>query len=336
LTDIEVGTYDISVKGSNTLSNKKSGISLPSDTDIDFGTLLVGDSTGNDAVNGADGSYMIPSFLKCSGDPEFRPYGDTNKNGCINGADVSALIPNFLRAGPVPVAGYTLRAPAVAFRRMWPVRDILSLLKTGESLSLTPSSSSVQVGDTFTMDIVADTGTSTADTVDAYIDFDPTYLEVVDESGTPVSQIELNTSVFGSATFNSVDNATGQINFSASKYESPYLTGTFIAATIRFKAKAAVDATSVTFVRSGARWSDLYLSGESLNPTITDSTVAIAEMTCPDFVEPWGIVDTEDIQFVAARWRQEAAGQPYDLDDNGVVDIVDIALVAARWGESCP
>ena len=56
--------------------------------------------------------------------------------------------------------------------------------------------------------------------------------------------IELNAAVFSSATINSVDNTGGQINFSASKPDSPYLTGSFTAATIRFRAKAAVTNTS--------------------------------------------------------------------------------------------
>ena len=327
LTGIEPGTYDISVKGSNTLSNKKSSITLPTETEINFGTLLVGDSNGNDAVNGADVSYMIPSFLLCSDAPEFRPYGDTNNNGCINGADVSALIPNFLKAGPISVAVSAVHASGVTSQ------DVR--LASGESLSLNPSSRSALVGDTFTMDIVADTGTSTADTVDAYIDFDPTYLEVVDESGTPVNAIELNTDVFSSATFNSVDNATGQINFSASEYDSPYLTGSFKVATIRFKAKAAVESTSINFVQSGARWSDLYLFGESINPTLTNGT---ATVICPDFVDPPG-VGVEDIMLVANCWRckcEDTCYNPlYDLDDDCDIDVVDIMLVVKHWGETC-
>ena len=327
LTGIEPGTYDISVKGSNTLSNKKSSITLPTETEINFGTLLVGDSNGNDAVNGADVSYMIPSFLLCSDAPEFRPYGDTNNNGCINGADVSALIPNFLKAGPISVAVSAIHASGVTSQ------DVR--LASGESLSLSPSSRSALVGAIFTMDIVADTGTSTADTVDAYIDFAPTYLEVVDESGTPVSAIELNTDVFSNATFNSVDNATGQINFSASKYDSPYLTGSFTVATIRFKAKAAIESTSLNFVQSGARWSDLYLFGESINPTLTNGT---ATVICPDFVDPPG-VGVEDIMLVANCWRCKCEDtcydSRYDIDDDCDIDIVDIMLVVKHWGETC-
>ena len=67
--------------------------------------------------------------------------------------------------------------------------------------------------------------------------------------------IEANTEIFDFVTFNAADNATGQINFSATKLGNP-LTGTFRAATIRFRAQVAVDPTEVIFVWSGARlWS---------------------------------------------------------------------------------
>jgi len=272
LAGLEPGTYDISVKGAATLSNKRSSASLPSAlrqaqdvaTEIDFGTLCVGDSNGDDRVNGADVSYMVPSFLKCRDDEGYRPYADTNKDGCVNGADVSALVPSFLIIGPIPCLP-VVSAMGVPTQRVQRVG--------GASLGLHPPSTSVQVDDIFTMDIVADAGVGSADTVDAYLDFDPTYLEVVDESGALATSIELNTDVFPSATFNTVDNATGQINFSATRFDSS-LSGSFTTATIRFRVKAAaVDTTEVVFTRSGPRMSDLYLAGEPLNVTLANATV---------------------------------------------------------------
>ena len=103
LTGMIPGTYDIRVKSADTLSNLKIGVTLPTASTINFGTLLVGDGNGDDLVDAFDVSYMVPSFLLCWGDAGFRPYADTNRDGCVNGADVSALIPNFLKAGPVPV-----------------------------------------------------------------------------------------------------------------------------------------------------------------------------------------------------------------------------------------
>ncbi|MEO0074431.1 MAG: SMP-30/gluconolactonase/LRE family protein, partial [candidate division WOR-3 bacterium] len=85
-------------------------------------------------------------------------------------------------------------------------------------LFLEPDSTVKSTSEMFTLTLKVELPSSTADTVDAYIDFDPTYLEVVDALGNPATTIELNTAIFGSATVNSVNNALGQINFSASKY----------------------------------------------------------------------------------------------------------------------
>ena len=148
------------------MSNKKQNVSLPAG-EVDFGTLLVGDSNGNDAVNGGDVSYLVPSFLLCSGDASYRSYADTNKDGCVNGADVSALIPNFLKAGPIlastldeAAAGSRARIKASPCRRGQPALD--SRLRLVERRHLRPGRS------------WPTPGTGSADTVDAYIDFDPT------------------------------------------------------------------------------------------------------------------------------------------------------------------
>ena len=265
LTGIGAGEYDIRVKGADTLSNKKLGVILPGG-EIDFGTLLVGDCTGNDAVNGADTSYLIPSLLCCEADACYRPYADVNRSGCVNGADTSALIPNFLRAGPI-ITGPEGRVPSVE-------TPGARVPAAGASLRLDPAEGAVEVGAVFTVDLLFDTGTGTADTVDAYLDFDPSSLEVVDSLGQLATSIELNTGVFSSAVLNGVNNATGRIDFSVSEFESPYLTGAFRAATIRFRAKAGSGSTVVELVREGARWSDVLLGGESLDPALGNAVFA--------------------------------------------------------------
>ncbi|MEO0073953.1 MAG: LamG-like jellyroll fold domain-containing protein [candidate division WOR-3 bacterium] len=148
-------------------------------------------------------------------------------------------------------------------------------------LYLEPAAATVSQGQVFAVEIKVDLSTATADTVDAYIDFDPNCLEVTDAAGNPATSIELNTAVFGSATLNAVNNATGQINFSASKFESPYLTGSFAAATVRLRAKTPISSTNVRFARSGARWSDLLKAGESLLPTLGNGAYSISAGPTP-------------------------------------------------------
>ena len=269
LPGIVPGTYDIRVKSADTLSNLKIGVILPTTSRINFGTLLVGDGDGDDLVDAIDVSYMVPSFLLCWGDTGFRPYADTNRDGCVNGADVSALIPNFLKAGPITIPSGLLAAgrttTGIAASPMGAV--------SGASLSLHPTSSSVQAGEILALEIMADTGTGDADTVAAYIAFDPNLLEVVDAAGNPASAIELNAAVFGSATINNVN--AGRIDFSATKFSPPFPSGIFKAATIRFKAKAATPGTPVQFVRDSTRRSDLGRGGERLGAVLNNYTVQV-------------------------------------------------------------
>jgi hypothetical protein len=212
---------------------------------------------------------MVPSFLKVFGDPAFRVYADVNKDGVVNGADVSALVPNFLVAGPAPVSGLAANRTSVAGP------DAATV--TGASLSLVSSTGLASAGGILTMDLDFDTGTGTADTVDAYLNFDPNYLQVVDAQGNPASAIELNTGM-PAPTYNVVDNKAGQINFSATKLQGPFLTGSLKAATIRFKTKGTVPTTSITFVRNAARQSQLYLGGQSMNATLMNGTIGISQL----------------------------------------------------------
>jgi hypothetical protein len=261
LNDLYSGVYDIRIKGADTLSVKKVAVTVPSTSAVDFGTLLVGDSTGNDVVNADDVSYMVPSFLRCTGNASYRIYADTNKSGCVNGLDVSALVPNFLRQGPVLAGLQTRVARSDA---------------AAASLTLSPSAPQVIVNETFTIDIMANAGDGTVDTVQAYITFNPAYLKVVGASGQPATEIELNTAVFTAATWNVVDNAGGRIDLSATRFNPPYLSGTFKVATIRLKAKAETDGTNLALAQQAEpRLSDLSLAGTSLSPTITGATVEI-------------------------------------------------------------
>jgi len=253
------GVYDIRIKGGDTLSVRKASVTVPPASAVDFGTLLVGDSTGNDVVNADDVSYMVPSFLLCTGDVSYRIYADTNKSKCVNGLDVSALVPNYLRQGPVLTGLQTQLASNAA-----------------ASLALSPSDTRVAIDEVFTIDIMGNTGAGAADTVQAYIAFDPAYLEVVDSSGQPADKIELNTAVFTSATWNSVDNGAGTVDLSATQFVQPYISGTRKVATIRLKAKALTSGTTLTFAHQAEpRLSDLSLAGTSLSPTISGATVGI-------------------------------------------------------------
>jgi hypothetical protein len=160
---------------------------------------------------------------------------------------------------------------------------LISILQPAPpSLALIPPTQTAGTGDVIRIDIMANTGSGSADTVDAYIEFDPALLRVVDRWGRPASSVELNTSVFKSATYNMVDNTLGQANLSASVFKKPYLTGYFRVATVRFKAIGKLNCSILRLVRNGARSSDVYLGGNSIGPALGNAFMrASASLRCP-------------------------------------------------------
>lgn len=268
LSNVPVGVYDIQVKGSNTLSNKRTAIDLNDPTiEHDFGTLRVGDSSGNNTVNGTDVSYMIPSFLFTSSDTGFLPYADTNNNGAINGGDVSALVPNFLRAGPL-TNPQALAAPALRMR---------AHSSTSPTIGLNPALSKIGIGEIMPVQVRLALSEAEADTLDLYLNYDPQLLEVVDANGQPISSLTPNNAVFSQVNYNKVNQGAGQINLSASRFDAP-VTGNLAVATFYVRARQLFTTTSITVATNGARQSNLFLAGETLNPEISGGTLSMGEI----------------------------------------------------------
>ncbi|MBV9787080.1 MAG: hypothetical protein JOZ51_02820 [Chloroflexi bacterium] len=143
-------------------------------------------------------------------------------------------------------------------------------------LFLTPATSTIYPQQTFEIDLRMSTGTTSADTVDAYLTFDPDALEVVDSTGLPAMSITPNHAVVDIVTYNRVNAQTGQIDFSASRSTSPYLTGTATIATIRFRAKTQLATTALRFVQQEVRQSDLFAGGTSLQAAVEHAAIEIS------------------------------------------------------------
>jgi len=74
------------------------------------------------------------------------------------------------------------------------------------------------------------------------------------------------------------------------------------------------------------------------NGDIREVDLAARTVPCYDFLPPAG-VGAEDVQLVAAHWR-EHPGHPgwdprFDLNGDGQVTVADILRVAAAWGRTC-
>lgn len=106
----------------------------------------------------------------------------------------------------------------------------------GVAVIIDPSTATVSEGSTFTMDVIIQAGSQPVDSAQVYIDFDPTYLNVLGLTG-GLTLTEL---------YRSYDNIAGQIGYSAFTL-GPGATGTFTLVTIEFQAMAITAGTDLTF-----------------------------------------------------------------------------------------
>jgi len=130
------------------------------------------------------------------------------------------------------------------------------------------SSENICIGQTFSLEIKADVDDEQpVSGVQAFIDFDPAYLEV--QSVTPGPALP-------TVVQNIYNNSAGTIDYSAGKLGEPFPTGTFTVATIEFKALAETSSTTaVTFSFAGSRKTIVDFGGNPIPGTHGDATVEI-------------------------------------------------------------
>jgi hypothetical protein len=93
--EIVPGTYEIAVKNFHTLQNVVTVELLDGDNNIDFGTLLEGDTDGDNKVSLVDFSLLATVYNTIESDAEFDPRADFNEDGVISLLDFSLLSSNF-------------------------------------------------------------------------------------------------------------------------------------------------------------------------------------------------------------------------------------------------
>jgi hypothetical protein len=147
-------------------------------------------------------------------------------------------------------------------------------------VAVEPAFKSVQPDQIFTLNVVIRAGNQPIDGAQAYLDFDPTDLLVVDLAGNPTNQIIAGTAL-DLLIQNTVDNGAGQINFAAGKIGGPFPTGTFTLATIRFKALGESAGSWVTFHRNTPRDTKVVFTSNLLLEQTTDGVVVISAQPTP-------------------------------------------------------
>ncbi len=133
-------------------------------------------------------------------------------------------------------------------------------------LALIPASQSVITGNNLVVDIQVNTNGQGVSSVSAFLNFDPSKLQVVSVT---------SGGLLTPGTSNSFNNTLGNVDFSAAKSVAPYPAGIFTLATVTFRATAPVNSSPVSFNTGAGRITDaLYLASSVLRST-TPATVTV-------------------------------------------------------------
>ena len=146
-------------------------------------------------------------------------------------------------------------------------------------MGIEPAEKSVTAGDSFSVDIQIDSGEHSVDRAQAFLDFNPAYLEVTSITGGTSLPEELA---------NSYDNTDGKISYAAgvSPDATTFPSGTFTLATIQFTALQATPegGTPITFVfdEEAGRMTKVVWQGEEfITEPVVDGTVTITVVPPP-------------------------------------------------------
>ncbi|MFQ5342788.1 MAG: cohesin domain-containing protein, partial [Anaerolineae bacterium] len=145
-------------------------------------------------------------------------------------------------------------------------------------LAVVPVTTTVGVGETFSITLETRAGTQLVDGASAYLNFDPTVLQVVTVTAGSALPVVLQ---------NDVDNGAGQVNFVAGvEISNPnYPSGTFTLATVTFRATAGSAGTPLVFNVAMPRKSDVTASGlgsvldRTENGTVVIGTSLVGSVT---------------------------------------------------------
>jgi hypothetical protein len=264
ITGLAAGTYSIWVKHSNHLANRADGVAISPGpaTQVNLGTLRAGDVNNDNAVTGIDFSALSASYGKGIGDAGYDARADFNFDGAVTGADFSALTSNYLQTG------LSLAGPGPGSQ---PVNGFLASVFAPAgtvNIRISPAATTVPVGNTFNIDLMVDAGSQSVDAVDAFLDFNPTYLQVIG--------ITPDLTALPTLLANSFDNTLGRIAYSAGKLVGGPVTGTFRVASIQFQAIAQTAGTGLTFAfQPPLRNTDAFYQGASVFGSATNGTVVI-------------------------------------------------------------
>ncbi len=270
---LDAGTYDIWVKEEHSLGRRIDSVVATAGAIIerDFGELLVGDANDDNLVDIDDFGIWKATFGSTT-----TLRADFDLDGVVDIDDFGWIKKNFGKVGDDPLGGPSLATVLFDEEVTAGQGDVSELSPDSVvTISLDPAASSVTPGDTFTVAIKMATGDQDVDSAQAFVDFDPAYLEVVEIAG-------------GGAldeVYNVFDNVAGEIGYAGVDLAGA-VSGTFGLAMITFQAKEAIPGTVLTFSIASPRETKVKLGTSTLTLDMQPATVEILGAGVGVSIEP--------------------------------------------------
>lgn len=254
------GVYDVRIKNHHSLSQKMLNVNVDAHQLVRFEVLHEGDVSDDDGIWYEDFNAMQNAYATCVGDSNYNALADIDDDGCVWGYDISLLTTNFGIGGQTSLTAVaqpsapaldsaTLRSRVGVYTDA--AHQAAAPASTLGRFTLTPIDvTDLAVGDIFTVTVGVQSPDRGLDTVSAYLNFDPNYLEVVDADGAPTDRV-VAASTLPLIIVNQVRNNLGYIDLVVNRpLGSVPVTGAIDLATLRFRLKQATSGTFITFDNS--------------------------------------------------------------------------------------
>jgi hypothetical protein len=177
------------------------------------------------------------------------------------------------------------------------------------NLNLLPRANFVVPGGNFKLEIQADAGQLQVTGVDIFLRFDPAKMAVVDADDSSDGIQIYPGAVLDTVLYNSVNNTTGWISFSAGKLGSPFPSNSFNVAAVNFQVKAnSITDTLIYFNNSGSMTTRVVYGGNDITGTLGLAVIYI----CNDV--PLGLVPLNSVLAAGELVLSTSFGGMFDLE----------------------
>ena len=104
ISDLPVGTYDVTVYSDHTLMNIKRNMTVSETTnEVNMGTLLEGDANNDLSITLVDFASLATSWKTGRRNDNYNSMADFDRNDYINMLDFQLLADNWLKSSPVEI-----------------------------------------------------------------------------------------------------------------------------------------------------------------------------------------------------------------------------------------